>query len=356
MMAKRDYYDVLGVGRGATEDEIKRAYRKLARAHHPDVNPGDKASEEKFKEITEAHEVLGDKEKRARYDQLGHEAFAPGAGPSAGAGAGAGGFRWSSSEGAFDFSDLFGNLFGGGRGAAGFQAGHREGEDLEYEMEIGFSEAVLGAQKEISFSRPANCETCGGRGYDTSKGGGECAECRGRGKVDLRMGPIATAQPCRACGGTGRSPGPPCRACGGRGVKPKAERLRVRIPPGVETGSKVRVAGHGAAGREGGRPGDLYIVVRVHPDERFRREGDDVVVDARVPLADALLGGTVRVETLGEPVQMKVPAGTQNGQRFRIRGKGVPGKGDLYAEIRVAIPKKLDPEVRKTLETLRDKL
>jgi molecular chaperone DnaJ len=355
-MAKRDYYDVLGVARGATEDEIKRAYRKLARAHHPDVNPGDKASEEKFKEITEAYEVLGDKEKRARYDQMGHEAFAPGGGP--GAGAGEGGFRWSSSGGSFDFSDLFGDLFGGGgRGrTAGFHAGPEQGEDLEYKMEIGFSEAVLGTQKEISFSRPAPCETCGGRGYDASKGGGECPECRGRGKVEMRMGPIATAQPCRACGGTGRSPGPPCPACGGRGAKPKSEKLRVRIPPGVETGSKVRIAGHGAAGREGGRPGDLYIVVKVRPDERFRREREDVVVSAAVPLADALLGGTVRVETLGEPIMMKVPAGTQNGQRFRIRGKGVPGKGDLYAEIQVSIPKKLDPDVRKTLEKVRDKL
>jgi len=360
-MAKKDFYDVLGVKRDASESDIKKAYRRLARKHHPDVNPGDTASEEKFKEISEAYEVLTDPEKKKNYDRFGHAGPGPqgfeGFGGGAGGAPGGGNFRWSSADGTFDFSDLFGDLFGGGgqRGAARKTSAER-GSDMEYEMEVSFAESVLGTQKEIAFTRPAPCPTCGGKGYDASKPGGECPECRGRGRVDMRMGPIATQQPCRRCNGTGRLPGPTCTSCGGSGARSKSERLRVKIPAGVETGSKVRIAGHGEAGRNGGPAGDLYIRVKVRPDERFRRQGDDIVTTARVPLADALLGGSVTVETLGDPVRMKIPAGSQNGQRFRIKGKGVGGHGHLYAELHVEIPKKLDPETREAMEKLRDRL
>ncbi len=352
-MAKRDYYEVLGVKRDASPDEIKRAYRKLARKYHPDVNPGDKGAEERFKEISEAYEVLSDPEKRKQYDAMGHAAFGAGFG---GAGAGPQWEEFTQGTGGpgFDFSDLFGDLFGE---AAPFRrAGPRKGADLEYEMPVEFREAVLGTEKEISYQRHAPCDGCSGTGYRPGTGGGTCPQCKGSGAVRASRGILSIQQTCPRCGGTGRLPGTPCARCGGTGTVPKAERIRVRIPAGVTDGSRVRVAGKGEASPDGGPPGDLYIRIRVRPDPRFRREDDHVITTVKVPLLDALLGGTVEVPTLGKPVRMKIPPGTQNGQRFRIRGKGVPGKGDLYAEVQVEIPRRLDPEVRKVLEGLRGRL
>ncbi len=354
-MAKRDYYEVLGVKRGASAQEIKKAYRKLARKYHPDVNPGDKGAEERFKEISEAHEVLSDPEKKKQYDTLGHgafEGFRPGgSGPyregfdPRGFGAGGAGF---------DFTDLFGDLFGeAGRTRP---AGPRKGADVEYEMEIGFREAVQGTEKEISYRHGTNCETCSGRGYQPGTGGGTCTQCGGSGRVRVQQGPIAMQQSCPRCQGTGSLPGQPCKTCGGSGSVSRTERLRVRIPAGVDTGSRVRVAGKGEAGPHGGPPGDLFIRVRVSADPRFQRQGNDLVATIHVPLLDALLGGTATVQTLDQPVRMKIPAGTQNGQRFRLKGKGVPDKGDLYAEVQVDIPKDLSPDARDTLESLRGRL
>lgn len=355
-MAKRDYYTVLGVKRDASEADIKKAYRKLARKYHPDVNPGDKAAEEKFKEISEAHEILADAEKRKQYDTMGHAAFEGGGSRPGGAGwqdfarrAGGGG-----GASGFDFSEMFGDLFGERGGFRG--ATPRKGADLEYEMEVAFREAVLGTEKEISYRRAAPCEACSGRGYQPGTGGGTCPQCGGSGRLRSQGGPVFLQQACPRCGGTGRLPGTPCATCGGRGAVPKPERIRVHIPAGVDTGSRVRVAGKGEAGADGAPPGDLFIRVRVRPDPRFRRQGDDVVTTVNVPLLDALLGATVLVETLEDPVRMKIPAGTQNGQRFRLKGKGVPSKGDLYAEIHVELPKQLDPEVKQTLEGLRGRL
>ncbi len=351
-MAKRDYYEVLGVSRGASTEEIKRAYRKLARKYHPDVNPGDRQAEERFKEISEAYEVLSDPEKRKQYDALGHAAFQgfQGGGGAAWEDFGPRGFG----SGGFDFSDLFGDLFGEG-GPFG-RPGPRRGADLEYELAVDFREAVLGTEKEISFQRRAPCPDCSGTGYRPGSGGGTCGQCRGTGMVRSTRGILSVQQTCPRCGGTGRLPGSPCGRCKGSGSVPRAERIRVRIPPGVDEGSRVRVAGRGEAGQAGGPPGDLYIRIRVRPDPRFRREGDNLVTTVRVPLLDALLGGTVEVPTLDRPVRMKVPPGTQNGQRFRLRGKGVPGRGDLYAEVEVEIPKRIDPEVRSVLEGLRGRL
>jgi molecular chaperone DnaJ len=340
-MAKRDYYEILGISKGASADEIKRAYRKLARKYHPDVNPGDKAAEDRFKELSEAAEVLSDKSKRQQYDQMGHAAF--------GQGAGQGGF--GQGGGGFDFGDIFGDMFGQGRGASG----PRKGSDLEYELGITFTEAVQGTQKEINFRRNAPCQKCGGQGHERGKGG-ICATCRGQGSVNVKLGPIATRQSCHSCGGTGRQSGPACTDCRGTGGKPASEKLRVTIPAGVETGSKVRISGKGEAGKYGGSPGSLYIKVRALDDPRFKRSGDDVVTTVNLPLYTALIGGRAVVETLTDPVKMKIPAGTQNGQRFRIKGKGVPGKGDLYAETNIEIPKELDDETREKLKELKGKL
>jgi len=351
-MAKRDYYEVLGLKKGASEAELKKAYRKLARKYHPDVNPGDKGAEERFKEISEAHEILTDPEKRRQYDAVGHAGFE---GFRPGSGSGWEGFQGSGFGGAgVDFSDLFGDLFGQGAGVR--RGGPRQGADLEYEMEVDFREAVLGTEKEISYRRSAACSSCSGRGYQPGTGGGPCPQCGGRGRVSAQRGPISLQQACPRCHGSGQLPGTPCAPCGGRGAVPKAERIRVKIPAGVDDGSRVRLAGKGEAGREGGGPGDLYIRVHVRPDPRFRREGSDLVTSVSLPLLDALLGGTVMVPTLGEPVRMKVPAGTQNGQRFRLKGKGVAEKGDLHAQVEVQIPQHLSPEVQRTLEGLRGQL
>jgi len=360
-MAKKDYYEILGLKKGAGDEEIKKAYRKLARKYHPDVNPGDEKAEERFKELSEAYEVLRDKEKREQYDRFGHSAFGQGGPGAGGPGGGFGGAQWGGGGGGFDFGDIFGDIFSG-QGGGGFggmgraQAGPRKGTDLEYELEVGFAESVLGTQKEISFRRNAPCDQCSGKGYQAGKGGATCPECNGRGQVEVRMGPIATRQQCPRCNGTGRMPGPPCPKCGGSGKMAAAERIRVKIPAGVVTGSKVRLSKKGEAGSGGAPPGDLFIKVKVAPDKRFTRQGDDVVTTARVGLADALLGGEVTIDTLTDKVRMKVPPGSQNGQRFRIKGKGVPGKGDLYAELAVEIPKELDDETRATLEGIRDKL
>jgi len=351
-MARRDFYEVLGVKKGATADEIKKAYRKLARKHHPDVNPGDKGAEEKFKEVSEAYEVLSDPEKRKQYDTAGHAAFE---GFRPGAGAGWEGFarHGPGSEtftGRFDFSDVFGDLFGGAGG------GPVKGADLEYEMEVEFRDAVLGTEREITYHRSAPCEACSGRGYQPGTGGGQCQKCGGAGRIRVQKGPAFLQQTCPHCRGSGRLPGTPCAPCGGQGSVPKSERFRVRIPAGVEDGSRIRLSGKGEAGHEGGPPGDLYIRVRVRPDARFTRQGSDVITTVSIPLLDALLGGSIEVPTLGEPVRMKIPPGTQNGQRFRLRGKGVTGKGDLYAETQVVIPKQLEPDVKTTLEGLRGRL
>ena len=344
-MAKRDYYETLGLSKGASADEIKRAYRKLARKHHPDVNPDDKKAEDRFKETSEAYEVLSDKTKREQYDQMGHSAF------SSGAGQGGFGGRSGFGGGGFDFGDIFGDMFGQGRSASG----PRRGSDLEYELGVTFVEAVQGIQKEINFRRNAPCKKCGGQGHERGKGG-ICNTCGGQGSLNVKLGPIATRQPCHSCSGTGRQTGPTCTDCGGTGGKPSSEKLRVKIPAGVTTGSKVRIAGKGEAGKFGGNPGSLYIKVRVAQDKRFKRSGNDVVTTIELPLYTALMGGQAMVETLNDPVKMKIPAGTQNGQRFRIKGKGVPGKGDLYAETNINIPKKLGDETRKTLEQLKEEL
>jgi len=356
-MSKQDYYKTLGVQKNADADQIKKAYRKLARKYHPDVNPGDKASEEKFKEISEAYEVLSDAEKRKQYDSFGHSAFDASQRTQWGGGGFGGGFGGTPFEADFDLSDLFGGIFGGGAGAASSRAKRRRrGEDVEYGLEISFSEAILGTEKEISFSRSAACETCSGQGFQPGTQGGPCVACAGTGRVRANRGPIAVQQTCSRCGGTGKLPGATCSACNGSGTKQKTERIKVRIPAGVDTGSKVRLAGKGEAGNAGAPAGDLFIRIKVKPDARFERRENDIITKVHIPLLDALLGGQVLVPTLTDTVRMKIPAGTQNGQRFRIKGRGVLNKGDLFAEAAVDIPKELPADVKETLQGLRGRI
>jgi molecular chaperone DnaJ len=381
-MAERDYYQVLGVAKTASADEIKKAFRRLARKYHPDVNPGDKTAEEKFKELNQAFEVLSDPKKRPLYDEFGHEAAKFGwdaekaavfrqyrsAGPfGGGATAGRGGGGFETGEGGFDFSDLFSDLFGGARrggggmpfdfGGASQPAGPRAGEDLGASLEIDLAEAVRGAEKEITLDRPSTCPTCGGGGFRSTGGRRVCTECKGTGRVRSARGPFQVASACPVCRGTGHAPGETCPKCGGTGLVHGPARLSVKIPAGIRDGAKVRLAGQGAAGARGGAPGDLYLQVQVRPHPVFRREDDDLHVALPLTVPEAVSGATVTLPTFDGPLELKVPAGTQSGQKLRLRGRGVPhlrgaGRGDLYAEARVVVP--TGPEAKKAAAGLAD--
>jgi molecular chaperone DnaJ len=344
-MTKKDYYEILGLSRTASEKEIKAAYRRLARKYHPDVNKGDKAAEEKFKEIAEAFAVLSDPDKRAKYDRGGHQAFGPGFDPFAG-------FDFQAAG--FDLSDLFGNLFGGFRGHGERAARPRKGADLRMQLRIPFLDAVRGTTAEIEVPRRTSCRVCGGSG---TAGGTPtaCPDCGGTGRSRRFGGGLGIELACTRCRGTGRLPGPPCGACEGTGQTREQQRVTVRIPPAVDDGSKLRLGGKGDAGQAGGPPGDLYLELRVAEHPSFRREGRNLVCDVPIGLTRSALGGTVAVETLDGSATITIPPGTRSGQRLRLRGKGVPsanGKpaGDLFAVIQIVPPKKLDARSRQLLE------
>ncbi len=346
MPTKRDYYEVLGVPRTATEKEIKAAYRKLARKHHPDMNPGDKAAEERFKEIAEAFAVLSDPEKRAKYDAGGHEAFGPEFDPFAG-------MRFDLRNfGLGDLSDLF-ELFGGGR--RGGRARPTRGQDMESEITIPFVDAVRGTTVEVILPRQGVCSVCGGSGQSGSAREQVCPDCNGTGRRVQRRRGVQVSLTCARCGGAGRLKGAPCGACGGSGRVPVQDRVKARIPPGIEDGGRVRLPGKGDAGQGGGPPGDAYLVIHVTPHETFRREDRDLYCDVPVGLATAALGGQVEVPTLEGHAAISLPPGTHSGQKFRLRGKGVPAsgsrpEGDLYAVIQIVPPKRLDARSRELLE------
>ncbi len=356
---KRDYYEVLGVPRDASPEQIKAAYRKLAKQYHPDFNPGNRDAEEKFKEIAEAFAVLSDPEQRARYDREGHHAFGAGFEPFGGRG-----FDWRNFDFTFgfpDLADLFGELFGGGRGRSSTDArgrgGAQRGEDLEYEVRIPFLDAVRGGTLEIVLPRLQPCAACGGRGRSAAAGERPCPDCRGTGRSTRRRGSIAVSLSCTTCGGAGRLPGPPCRACAGAGRVESRDAVHVRIPPGIEDGSRIRVPGRGHAGRAGGPPGDAYLVARVEPHPIFRREGRDLYVELPIGVVKATLGGRVEVPTLEGTAGIQIPPGTSSGQKLRLRGKGVPGSagrpaGDLYVVIQIRAPRRLDPETRRLFEEI----
>jgi len=331
-MDKRDYYEVLGVNRGADPEEIKKAYRKLALQFHPDRNPGDQEAEERFKEAAEAYEVLRDPEKRRIYDQFGHEGLA-GTGFS-----GFGGFEDIFSA----FGDLFDDFFGGSRRR---RAGPTRGRDLRYDLEIEFQEAATGKETELIIPRDESCDNCGGSG-DMSGGRQTCPTCAGHGQVYQSRGFIRLATTCPRCRGEGRIVTDPCPHCLGRGLVQREKKVQVRIPPGVDTGSRLRLRGEGEAGRLGGPPGDLYVVLHVRPHEFFRREGDHVICQVPISMVEAALGGEVDVPTLDGSRKLKIPKGTQNGDVLRFHGEGFPnlrgfGRGDQLMEIQVQIPTKL---------------
>jgi molecular chaperone DnaJ len=367
-----DYYQILGVDRGASAEDVKKAYRKLARKYHPDVNPGNKAAEEKFKQVSSAFEVLSDAKKRKLYDEFGPDAEKIGfdekkaeayrAYKSAASSGGAGGIPYGA-EG-FDLGDLFGDLFGGrGGGAGGFDpadmfgrrrsAGPERGEDLTARVQLTLNEAVSGAERTLAISRPGRCSACSGRG-DSGRMG-TCPTCSGTGRP-RRAGLFGGSGVCPNCQGTGRAM-EACSQCAGAGIKEESTRLTVKIPAGVQAGSKVRLSGQGAAGPRGGPPGDLYIETEVAEHALVRREGDDLHIDLPVTVPEAILGAEVRVPTFQGEVTVKVPPGSQSGRRMRLKGRGVPSlkggaPGDLYLHLQVKVPEEASAEARAAAETL----
>ena len=356
-MAKRDYYEVLGVAKGATQDEIKKAYRKLAIQFHPDKNPGDKAAEEKFKEATEAYEVLSDTEKRARYDQFGFAGVDPSAG-GGGGGFGSAAFR--------DFEDLFGgfgDIFGSFFGSRGGSSGSNRGNDLRYDLEIDFKEAVFGTKTEITYNRNAPCSVCNGSGGEAGSRSKVCPTCQGSGQVRRSSGFFSIAQPCPTCGGEGHIIEKPCRSCRGSGLEKQQVKRSIEVPAGIEQGKKIRITGLGEAAPNGGQPGDLYVAIHVREHDSFERNGNDLYCMIPVTIVQAALGTEVNVTTLDDKkIKLKVPAGTQNGKMFRIKDAGVPylhmnGKrGDLYIKIHVEVPTGLSGKSKELLSLLGEQI
>jgi len=360
-MAKRDYYQVLGVDKKATAEQIKKAYRRLARKNHPDVNPGDKAAEERFKEIQEAYEALKNPEKRAQYDRFGHAR--PGFDFSQ---RGPGGFR---DEHFQDFSqgfggrginldDLLGDIFAGGAPGAGARRGHREasGRHVESELNISLDQALTGINTQVTLPFEMECPSCGGQGQALGKNTKTCPTCKGSGRSRIGAGPLNFSAACQNCGGTGKVGLERCPRCGGAGSISETKRLTVKIPPGVRDGSRIRVAGQGLPGSAGEHSGDLFITVHISPHPLFKRDGDDLNGEEPLPFHTAILGGKINVRTLdGSGSTMTIPPGTQAGQKFRLKNKGMPrvkggGNGDLYVTVRIIVPKTTDPESMKLIE------
>jgi len=357
---KEDYYELLGVAKGAGEEELKKAYRKKAVQFHPDKNPGNKEAEEMFKKVSEAYEVLKDPEKRAAYDRYGHAAFAQGgaAGPRGPAGYGGGGFHDP-----FDIfrevfnqqgggGGIFDEFFGGGGGEGG---GGGRGSDLRYDLEITLEEAAVGLEKEISFRKLVTCAHCNGSGAEPGSKRVTCPTCRGAGQIRRSGGIIVFTQTCPTCGGSGKKIEKACTVCRGEGRSAKTTKLNLRVPPGVDTGSRLRSAGNGEAGSAGGAPGDLYIVITVKEHELFERQGDNLFCEIPIKFTLATLGGVIEVPTLSGKASLKIPPGTQSGTTFRLRDKGMPNlrgghHGDQLVRVHVEVPASLTAEQRKILE------
>ncbi len=352
---EKDYYQVLGVPKNASAAEIKKAYRKLAQQFHPDANPGNAQAEERFKEISAANDVVGDPEKRARYDEVREMAAS---------GVGAGGFPGGRTAGApggsvrfedlGDLGDLFGGLFGGAGGRARQPA---RGADLETEVTVSFDEAMSGTTVPVRISGPAPCETCHGSGAAPGTSPMTCPRCGGAGQVAVNQGLFQMSQTCPQCRGSGRIIETPCPTCGGTGSQRRTRSFQVKVPAGVKDGARIRLAGRGEPGPAGGAPGDLYVRVRVRAHRFFGRKGNDLTLDLPVTFAEATLGADVEVPTLNGAVRMKVPAGTPNGKTFRLKGKGAPkrgGRGDLLVTTRVEVPQKVSKAEKELLKQLQE--
>ena len=363
-MAKRDYYEVLGVKKEASKSELKKAFYKLAKKYHPDANPGDKEAEAKFKEANEAYQVLSDDEKRAQYDQLGPEMF-----EQATQGGGAGGGNPFEGFGGFGggtggFEDIFETFFGGQGGRSSrANNGPRRGADLRFDLEISFEEAAFGIEKEITLTRDDRCDNCHGDGAEPGSKVETCSECHGTGRVrfvqNTMFGQMVNERPCSKCHGEGKIISTPCKKCHGKGTVKKSKRLKVKIPAGVDNGSRLRVAGEGEAGLKGGPSGDLYVYLYVKPHKFFERDGTTVVCEVPINIVQATLGAEIKVPTLDGQVTMKIPEGTQPGKVMRIKGKGIASlrtkqRGDQLVRIKVVIPTKLSEKQKEALRKFED--
>ena len=351
---KRDYYEVLGVSKGASDDEIKKAYRKLAKKYHPDMNPDSKEAEAKFKEVNEAYEVLSNPEKRSRYDQFGHAGVDPNFG--------AGGFGGGFDMGDIDLGDIFGSFFGGGFGG-GFGGQQRanapqKGESLRANLTVSFEEAAFGCEKEIELNRTETCSDCHGSGCQPGTTAETCPNCRGTGVVRIQRGAggfaVSSPAPCTRCQGTGRIIHSPCKTCGGEGSVRKKQRIKVTIPAGIDNGQAVSLRGQGNAGKNGGPAGDLIVGVRIKPHPQFQREGTTVLYEQPVSFYQAAMGAELEIPTIDGKVKYTLPAGTQTGTVFRLRGKGIPvlqgrGRGDQIVTVKVQVPTNLTTEQREAL-------
>jgi molecular chaperone DnaJ len=353
-MAKRDFYDVLGVSKNASPEELKSAYRKLAVKYHPDKNPGDKASEDKFKEASEAYGILSDKEKKQNYDNFGHAAFEGGGGRQSG---GFGGF------GGADFSDIFEDFFGdfgGGGRSRGRRNTSNKGSDLRYDLSITLEEAYEGKKQDIKFSTTEKCNTCKGNGSKPGHSADRCTVCGGNGKVRSNQGFFTVQQTCPQCAGSGEEITNPCNDCNGQGNKQASKKISVTIPKGVDDGTRIRLAGKGEAGSRGGANGDLYLFINVHSHDLFKRSDENLFFEFPISIADAALGTTIEIPTIdGGKAKIKIPDGTQNGKQFRLKGKGMPymrgsGNGDLYVQVNTEVPISLNKEQKELLEKFRE--
>jgi molecular chaperone DnaJ len=351
-MSKRDFYEVLGVAKGADDKEIKKAYRRMAMKFHPDRNPDDKTADAKFQEVNEAYEVLSDSQKRQAYDQFGHAGVDGQSGFGGGAGAGAGNFSDI-------FGDVFGDIFGGGGGRG--RSSVQRGSDLKYNMELTLEEAVRGVEKSIRVPTLVNCETCDGSGAKKGTSPITCNTCGGSGQVRMQQGFFAVQQTCPTCSGAGKIIKDPCSSCYGRGVKEETKTLNVKVPPGVDTGDRIRLSGEGEAGRNGGPAGDLYVEVHVKRHEIFERDGANLHCEVPISITEAALGGELEVPTLDGRVKLKIPTETQTGKLFRLRGKGVKpvrghSVGDLLCRVVVETPVNLTARQKELLNELQESL
>ena len=347
-MASKDYYEILGIDKGASEEEVKKAFRKLAIKYHPDKNQGNKEAEEKFKEVNEAYQVVSDPEKRARYDQYGT------------AEPGAGGFSDFDFGDLGDLGDIFGSFFGGGFGGGGRRRsdGPQKGNDIEYSINLSFEEAVFGCEKEISLSRSESCEACGGSGARAGSHPVNCDKCQGTGQVRVQrnspFGSFVSMSTCDKCGGKGKVIADPCKECRGTGKVRKNRKIMINVPAGVDTGNVIPLRGQGEHGTKGGPPGDLYVNLRVAPHKSFKRKGFDIYIDAHISIGKATLGAEITVPTIDGDVKYTVPAGTQSQTVFRLKAKGVQrvnghGRGDQYVNVVVDVPKNLNEKQRRAL-------
>ncbi len=352
-MAKRDYYEVLGVNKGASSDQIKSAYRKQAVKYHPDKNKGDKAAEEKFKEASEAYHVLSNSERKQNYDNFGHAAFENGGGGRGGFG----NFDFSS-----HFSDIFEDFFGEGFGGGGRRSrrSNSRGSDLRYDLSISLEEAYTGKKQDIKFSTSEKCDTCSGSGSKPGHDAGSCSMCGGHGQVRSSQGFFTVQQTCPECSGSGEVITNPCGGCGGQGKKQASKRLSVTIPKGVDDGTRIRLAGKGEAGSRGTSNGDLYLFVNVYSHDLFKRSEENLFFECPISIADAALGSSIEIPTIdGGKAKIKIPQGTQNGKQFRLKGKGMPymrgsGNGDLYVQVNTEVPVSLNKEQKELLEKFRE--